>query len=150
MAHRIVIFSRQLIQLLFGGSNLLVLFGVEWTLKSKRVLNVELLEHYATSCWLFGVLHTEPTVFQFEQLILLAAKQRDQSNVRVFYSSLLLIIFVWTSVEECVLFPRVTVEIAIEENFSLLMHVPYQHLWEENRRMKKSVWLVPLPIQVTS
>ena len=114
MAHRIVLLQCHLVVLLFSIGRLLVfLFRVERALQSERILDVELLENYASGCGLLVVFHPKTAVFKFEELVLLAAEQRDESYMSVLNPSLLLIIFVGAAVKEGILLSRVSVKITV-------------------------------------
>lgn len=91
--------------------------------KGKRVHDVHLLEDHNSSSGLLALFHAKSAIFEAEKVVPLAAEQRYDSKLGVLDSALLFVIFVGASVEESILLSRVTVEITIENDLSLLMHV---------------------------
>lgn len=80
----------------------------------------------------------------------MAAEEGDNPQLSVVDSALLLIVLVLTSVEKGVLFPRVTMEVAVQENFPLLVDVPDDILRVKNRRMKEPIGLEPLAVEINT
>ena len=67
----------------------------------------------------------------------------------VFDSAFLLVVFVCAPIKEGILLSRVTMEIAVENNFALTMHVPDQLLRVKDGRMKQPIRFFPLSIEIT-
>ena len=65
-------------------------------------------------------------------------------------AALLRLGLVVAAVHEHVLFSRVAVQVAVQENASLVVQIPYQLLGVVDRRVQVLVWGLPTPVEVTA
>lgn len=119
---------------------------MERALKREGVHDVEISENNDTTRALFHFLNLKRTPGKAETLVLVATEQRQYTNLRILDPTLVLIVLVRTSIEEHVLFPRVTMHITVQGDLTLPIHVLDQLFRVVDSRMQKSVRCRPLPI----
>ena len=59
-------------------------------------------------------------------------------------------IFIGTSIEECILFSGMAMKVTVREDSSFMMHAFNELFGIEHRRVEKSVWLDPFPIEINT
>ena len=60
----------------------------------------------------------------------------------------MLVIFEAAPVEKCVFFPAMAVQIDVNQNFSLLVHMLYKVFCVKNWRVQKAIRFFPVSVQV--
>jgi hypothetical protein len=84
-------------------------FTMEGAFKGERVHDVELPEYNNSPCRLFCLFNSETAPSERKDRIFVAAKQGNDSELRVFYAALLFVILVRTPIKKRVLLSRVAV-----------------------------------------
>jgi hypothetical protein len=126
------------------------LFAEERAFESERIGDVELLEDDHSRGRLLTLFESEPALFQIEKTVLLAAHQWDKSHLRILDSPFLFIILEAAPVEECILLPRVAVQITKQNDFPILVHRPDEALRIKNSWVEQSVGPFPPPVEIAA
>ena len=121
--------------LLHRGRLGLPLFSEEGALKGEGVHDVHLFEDNHPPGGLLALLHAEPAVLLAEEAVPLAAEQWNDPELGVLDPPLLLVVLEGAAVEESILLPRVPVEIAVQYDLSLGVHVADELLCVEYSRV---------------
>lgn len=96
-----------------------VLVAMEWAFHSVRVLYIEFSEHDNPRSGLFWLLYFEAGRLETETLRFVPAQQRENPNLSIFNSALILEVLVSASIEENVWLTTMPVHIAIQGYFTL-------------------------------
>ena len=126
------------------------LLAEERGLKSETIHDAELLENGYSSSGLLALLNSEATVFQRKEVVPLATEKRDDPELGVSNPTLLFVVLESAAVEEGIVLSRVAVQVGEQSHLPLTVHMPDDVLSVENRRMKESVGLLPLAVEVTA
>jgi hypothetical protein len=86
---------------------------MEGTFKRKAVHDVELSKHHHPACAFLALLYPEAAARERKDWILVAAEQRNNPQLGILDTALLLIVFIAASKEKCVLLPTVAVHITV-------------------------------------
>jgi hypothetical protein len=108
------------------------------------------IEARETDVGAFQHLDAEAAILETKQVVLLAAKQWNDTELGILDAALLLIVLERAAVEECVLFARVPMQVAEQGDLALAVHVSDQVFCVEDRRMQQPVGLLPLAVQVAA
>ena len=80
----------------------------------------------------------------------MAAKKGNNPQLCILDTSFLFIILETAAVKECILLARMPVEVAVQNYFSLLMHVPDELFSVKYGRVQQPIWLLPLAVEVAA
>ena len=104
---------------------LLRLLSEKRGLQGEGVHDVELAEDHDTCCRFFAFLDAETTICEFEVIWRLVATEKGHhANLGVLNPSFVLVVLIGASIEKGVLLSGMTMQVAIHQDPSFIMHVP--------------------------
>ena len=100
----------------------------EGTLQGERIWNVEFSEDNNTRCGLLLLLNSESALIEGKGGIFVAAEQRDDPEICIFDSTLMLVVLICAAVEEHVLLSGVAMHIAVKDALPLNVSISHHEL----------------------
>ncbi len=125
-------------------------FTVERAFKGERVHDIEFPEYNNSPSRFFRFFDPETAPGERKDRIFVAAKQGNDSELRVLYAPLLFVVFVGTPIKKRVLLSRVAMKITKESHLALPLCESNHLLSIKDSLMEKLVRRLPLAIEIAA